>query len=326
VKALRPQGVAVWTLLIGAIGSGLVSAANAAQKNDERKLSDAERRDGQTVVRMIEDAVAGRPAASDLGLEWIHEDFLKADDRKTYVAFTVSVDVRDSAGRSAALSVRVLKAGTSATVVDQGASFVGANLAGPTARVSRSFVVPAGIYDVFVAVKAPGGGATLKRTITVPDFWSGELTTSSVIVVQRIEALAAPLTHGEQATRPYVLGTVELVPAWDARVGRKSELQTFFLIYNPTIDSANKPDITVDYWFYTVAGGASKLFARTKPVTLNGRTLPRFDLGAGDQLQAGRSVPLASFPEGEYRLEIRITDKISNKSLTREVNFTVTPS
>jgi hypothetical protein len=37
-------------------------------------------------------------------------------------------------------------------------------------------------------------------------------------------------------------------------------------------------------------------------------------------------VPLASFPEGDYLLEIKVTDKIANKSLTREVNFTVSPS
>ena len=34
-------------------------------------------------------------------------------------------------------------------------------------------------------------------------------------------------------------------------------------------------------------------------------------------------MPLASFPEGDYRLEIKVTDKIANKTLTREVNFTV---
>ena len=37
-------------------------------------------------------------------------------------------------------------------------------------------------------------------------------------------------------------------------------------------------------------------------------------------------MPLASFPEGEYRLEIKVTDKIANKTLTREITFTVSPS
>jgi hypothetical protein len=38
---------------------------------------------------------------------------------------------------------------------------------------------------------------------------------------------------------------------------------------------------------------------------------------------AGQGVPLAGFPEGEYRLLIRIMDRISKRSLEREVAFTV---
>ena len=53
---------------------------------------------------------------------------------------------------------------------------------------------------------------------------------------------------------------------------------------------------------------------------------PNFDFAAGHQLQSGQAVPLASFPEGDYRLEIKIIDKLANKTLTREINFTVTPS
>ena len=37
-------------------------------------------------------------------------------------------------------------------------------------------------------------------------------------------------------------------------------------------------------------------------------------------------MPLASFPEGDYRLEIKVTDKLANKTLTREINFTISPS
>jgi hypothetical protein len=37
-------------------------------------------------------------------------------------------------------------------------------------------------------------------------------------------------------------------------------------------------------------------------------------------------VPLTSFPEGEYRLEIKVTDKLADKIVTRNVNFTVSAS
>ena len=42
-----------------------------------------------------------------------------------------------------------------------------------------------------------------------------------------------------------------------------------------------------------------------------------------NQISAGQSVPLASFPEGDYRLEVKVTDKLGNKTITENVPFTV---
>ena len=210
--------------------------------------------------------------------------------------------------------------------------------AGQTApmRIQRSFTVPAGAYDIYVAVKEPSSQAknappakssVIKQTVTVPDFWNNELTTSSVIVAQRIDPLPAPLTPQQQIDRPYALGGIEIVPVNDLKMSKKVELQTFMIIYNPKTDSMNKPDVLVEYNFYAKAAGAEKFFNKTTPQNLNAQTLPpQFDVAAGHQLQAGQGVPLASFPEGDYRLEIKVTDKIANKSLTRDVNFTVSGS
>jgi hypothetical protein len=40
---------------------------------------------------------------------------------------------------------------------------------------------------------------------------------------------------------------------------------------------------------------------------------------------AGQGVPLASFPEGEYRLAIKVTDIVTAKSIQRDVAFTIVP-
>ena len=53
----------------------------------------------------------------------------------------------------------------------------------------------------------------IKQTLTIPDFWNGELNTSSVIVASRIDPLPAPLTAAQQIDRPYALGGMEIVPA-----------------------------------------------------------------------------------------------------------------
>jgi hypothetical protein len=167
----------------------------------------------------------------------------------------------------------------------------------------------------------------VKQSVTVPDFWNGELNTSSVIIAQRIDPLPAPLTPAQQADRPYALGTMEIVPAVDTKFTKKSELSTFMLIYNPKTDASKKPDVVVEYNFYVKSAGGEKFFNKTQPQNLNAQTLPpQFDLEAGHQLQSGQAVPLASFPEGDYRLEIKVTDHIANKSVTRDVNFSISAS
>ena len=203
-------------------------------------------------------------------------------------------------------------------------------------QISRSFTVPAGSYDVFVVVKEPTPSqknapapkvSVLKQPVNVPDFWNDELNMSSVMVAQRIDPLPAPLTPEEQAERPYALGTMELVPSMDGQFSKKSELHAFMQIYNPKINSSSKPDVTVEYSFYAKAGAEEEFFNKTNPQSLNAQTLPpEFDLAAGHQLQTGQGVPLASFPEGDYRLEVKVTDNVANKSLTRDVNFTVVGS
>src|SRR5436190_9682901 len=205
-------------------------------------------------------------------------------------------------------------------------------------RISRSFAVGPGAYDLYMVVKEPSSEkpqknappqkmSLLKQTVQVPDLWNDELNTSSVFVAERIDPLPAPLTSQQQAERPYALGTMEIVPAVDTKFAKSEELQTFLLIYNAKTDKDNKPDVSIEFNFYTTQAGAEKFFNKTNPQNLNAQTLPPgFDFSAGHQLQAGQAVPLASFPEGEYRLEIKIVDKIANKTLTRDVNFSISGS
>ena len=171
--------------------------------------------------------------------------------------------------------------------------------------------------------------SALKQTVTVPDFWNNELTTSSVIVAQRIDPLPAPLTPQQQADRPYALGMMEIVPTFETKFTKKAELSTFMLIYNPKVDSAEQAGRQRRIQLLPEARrAAGEVLQQDEPAEPE-----RADAAAasstsrpGHQLQSGQAVPLASFPEGDYRLEIKVTDKLANKTLTREINFTVIPS
>ena len=335
-----------------------------AQSKDDKKKDEAQKKEILNIVKTVDDLAAGQPAANDLSIKWVREDVLKAQGNKEYVPFTVEIDPSKVSGGTVAFYWRVVsKTAAAAPVPEAGKkddkkdkdkdkdkgkksdyayediSFVPVTAGQTSMKISRSFTVPGGTYDIYLVAKEPTPEkapknapapkiAAIKQTLTVPDFWNNELQTSSVIVAQRIDPLAAPLTPQQQADRPYALGMMEIVPTFETKFTKKAELSTFMLIYNPKVDAANKPDVSVEYNFYQkLAGQPEKFFNKTNPQNLNAQTLPpNFDFAAGHQLQSGQAVPLASFPEGDYRLEIKITDKIANKTLTREIVFTVSPS
>ena len=342
----------------------LCSAGVLAQKKDDKKQDEAQKKEVLNLVKLADDASAGQAAPpNDLSLTWVREDVLKAQGNKQYIPFIVTIDPAKVAGGNLAFYWRVVSKNAAPTTTapvgtngkkddtqdkdkkakpeyayeDVAFIPVTTGQAGPM-RIARSFTVPSGSYDVIIVAKEPAPTqknapaaktSILKQTMSVPDFWNGELNTSTVIVAQRIDPLPAPLTPQQQADRPYALGQMEIVPQTEMTFSKKQELSTFMLIYNPKIDGANKPDVVVEYTFYTKVPGdeKGKYFNKTNPQSLNAQTLPaQFDVAAGHQLQSGQAVPLGSFPEGEYRLEIKVTDKLANKTLTRDVNFTVTAS
>ena len=352
------------------IAVALVWSVGLAAQND-KKRDDAQKKEIQSIIKIVDDVSAGQSATNDLGITWVREDVLKAQGNKQYVPFTVSFDPSKISGGTVAFYWRVVSKNAAPAAAPDPAkkddkkdkdkdkkkpdyayediSFVPVTAGQNSMRVSRSFTVQAGPYDVFVIVKEPTPDkppknalppkmSVLKQSVDVPDFWNGELNTSTVILAQRIDPLPAPLTPQQQADRPYALGMMEIVPVLDAKFSKKSELSTFMLIYNPKVDKDNKPDVTVEYNFCQVAAGTEhkdgepckageKFFNKTNPQNLNAQTLPpQFDMAAGHQLQSGQAVSLAPFPEGQYRLEIKVTDKVTNKTLVRDVNFTVNAS
>jgi len=208
---------------------------------------------------------------------------------------------------------------------------------GQSPRLSRAFSVPAGSYDVYLSVRERPAGSTaadaavkvyvLKQTLDVPNYWNGEFTTSSVILAEKVEPISAPLSADAQRERPYVLGSTEIVPSSDGKFKKAQELGVIFQIYGAKVGTDKKPDVTIEYNFYTKAADGEKPFNKTPPQQMNAQTLPaNFDAEAGYQLVGGQTIPLTSFPEGDYRLEIKVTDNKATKSLTRDVLFSVTPT
>jgi hypothetical protein len=205
--------------------------------------------------------------------------------------------------------------------------------AGQPIRMLRGFGVPAGSYDVYLVMRernAPAGAtpktSVLKQPLDVPDY-SSEFSTSSVILAERVEQLPSAVTPDTQAERPYAFGQTELITSPEKKFKKSQELIVLLQIYNPTISPEKKFSVEATYTFYTIGADGEKRFNSTQPQPFTNDTMgPGFDPSANDRsIQAGQGIPLQSFPEGKYRLEVKITDKLSSKVLTQNVNFSVTP-
>ena len=211
-------------------------------------------------------------------------------------------------------------------------------------RLSRAIALQPGEYDLLIGVKermtppadakaaavaaaAPQKMTVVRRDLTVPDFNKPELQTSSVILASSVEPLATPLSVGEQEANPYVFGPMRIVPNAAGRFPKSAELQVIFWIYGAGAAAGGKPDVTVEFNFHQKnADGTEKYFNKTEPQLLNAQTLPaEFSVAAGHQLPGSLVVGLVPFPVGDYRLEIKVTDKPSGKVVTQNVNFTVVP-
>jgi hypothetical protein len=330
--------------------AGSLPLAQKAEK-DEKKRSKQEQQDIEALVKVVDGVSMGQQQApADLTVAWDSNHFVKGQDGKTYVPFTVTVDRGKLAAPGLALYVRaVAKESAAATTTGTAGEQKDENKKGDKVeypwdnvhfvdvpadgKISRAMAVPGGEYDVFIAAKEKSTGdrkqppqkvGLLQHDLSVPDFNKPELQTSSVIVAQSVEPVATAMSNEQQQENPYTFGTMKIVPSTDPKLQKTGELQVVFWIYGVTTDATKKPDVQVEYNFHQKTAEGEKYFNKTAPQQLNATTLPpQFDMAAGHQLPGSLVVPLASFPAGDYRLEIKVTDKPSGKSLTRDVAFSV---
>jgi hypothetical protein len=323
--------------------------AQQVEKKEEKR-SKQEQQDIEALVKTVDAVSSGQQQPPrDLSITWESSNYVKGQDGKTYVPFTVVVDPSKLSSPSIAMYVRVVSKGgapatATATAGDKkddnkkkdkpeypwdNVHFVDVKDDG---RVSRAMAIPGGDYDVFIAVKEKSTGqknqpqkmAVLRQDLKVPDFNKPGLTTSSIIVADTVEPVQTALTNEQQQENPYTFGKMRVVPSLKREFKKAGELQVLFWIYGASADANKKPDVQVEYSFHQKASDGEKYFNKTAPQQLNAQTLPpEFDMAAGHQLPGSLVVPLNSFPPGEYRLEIKVTDKPSGQTLTENVNFTV---
>lgn len=301
----------------------------------------------------------------------VETDFLKASDQKVYVPFTAMVQPgvlgkstslaaylrlapKGAAAPAATAPVEEPKndkknrdrgkkgkeaqdlAGTAVSGVEYPWEDLYELAASPAASggpltFSRPFSVPAGEYDMYLAVRTsetttPLKLAVMKKTVTIPDYWGTEFTTSSVFLASAVTPLETVPTGDEQKTKPYVIGNLELKPNFDGKFASTDELSVFFIIYNPQLSAEKKPNVTIEWQPYKKGPLGESKFRSVEPQKLSPETLPAgFDVDQGHQLVGSLNLPVSAFEAGDYRLAIKVTDNNSGKTLEHDVAFVVAP-
>lgn len=334
--------------------SGL--ALGVQKGKDDKKRDEAELKEIEALVTTVDNVATGQPAPTGISVTWEQHHFIKGQSGKTYVPYTISIDPASLGSQSLGLYIRIASrtAPTMAASADGNKkdnkkkdsrpdyAFEDVHFlelkpppAGQRQMVSRAFFVAPGEYDLYIAAKertpADKGksGATagkvgvLKQSLTVPDFASGELTTSTPIFATQAEQVGTPIGIDRQLDNPYTIGATRIVPSLDGKFSKGGELNAILFLYNQQLDEAKKPNVTVEFNFHQKTAEGEKFFNKTAPQDYNAQTLPpQFDAAVGI-LPVVTAVPLKTFPEGQYRLEIKITDNLAKKTIIREVVFTV---
>jgi hypothetical protein len=344
--------VAVLAISVGALQSA------AQQKNDNKnqpKRSKTEQQDIDLTVAMVDRVIQGSlPAPTDYTVSWESNHFTKGQEGQTYTPYTLVVD-KALAGKQVAFYTRVVEKGAPAPAAPDPKAKDDKNApARPSypwerilfiqvpesGKVSRAFVLKPGDYDVYLTMKEkataeikdlakapPPKMAFFKRELSVPDYNGADLKMSTPILASTVEPLTAPLSQAQLEENPYgVFGAMKIVPSADGKFSKAGEFNIVFFVYGSGDAGGGKPNVALDYSFYTKQGEGEKYFNKTAPQELNAQTLsPDFNVTLGHQVPGMLSIPLASFPAGDYRLEVKVTDKANgNKTITQSVNFTVT--
>ncbi len=375
IRRRLAAGLVIVALQLWQVGTvlaqrALVVTPRPSTPGDQRDQLDLiHRREGEAVLALADAAMAGKPVPLDFAVFWQNE-FVKAQ-RGTFVPFTLTVDASQLSRPSALVYVRALKRRAEPERQERSAEAERKAADAPReetasypvdaifpvelqpgsdsrARVSRGFSVLPGDYDVLVVMRervdpaSPRSrpkAAVVRQSISVPDFWSSELTTSSVIVADRLSLLSEPVAADQIAERPYAIGRNEITPSIDRTFRRDEELIVVFLVYNPMVTTERHFDVKVEYHFFRKASAASNgesltphpparageaYFNHTDPQRFNPALMgTAFDPARGEPVMAGQVVPLGGFLEGEYRLAVQVTDLLSGQSIARDVYFKV---
>jgi len=176
-----------------------------------------------------------------------------------------------------------------------------------------------GRYRIDIVVKDVNGDrkGTWSKGIQVPDFADDRLETSSLIVADVMEPVAAK----NVGTGYFVIGATKVrprVPSADGKpvsFKRSQKLNFWMQVYNLSVDDkTHKPSATVEYDVVNAATNRAVIHAVESTDTMG---------NIGDQVTLQKTLSAANLDPGVYRIQIKVNDKISKQTVDPTATFAV---
>ena len=225
------------------------------QQQQQRKLSNDERREYIALNELVDAVTAGKqPAPADVKLKFQHH-FLKSN-KNVYIPYIAGNQRRERSVRyPVTMYVRAVqqsrcgrRAGAChpAKGVETNWPFADVyfltekNLTttGDVSELGRALELPAGEYTLYIAMrerqpkdrKQQPKSVVLAQPLTVPDMNTG-LTTSSVILAKSLDPAPEQLTGQQQLEQPFTISGYRIVPSFGAPIRdvRRAHVRVFHL-------------------------------------------------------------------------------------------------
>ena len=332
-------------------------AAAQTQTIPPPRLNAEERKRAQVLLRLVDEVFAQkRSAPQDVPLSW-ECAFIAADNGLVYVPYVVNIGEKFRLP-PVAMYVRVVTKDARPADWDPSKtttmrSYLGqmsivndtrdirsgyVEATGIVAEDVRFFSPPAdgrfmrglwlkpGEYDVYVAMQEKAGlglpkTAVLKRPLLVPDLMAG-FSISSVLLADAVEP-HAKTDQRHPLDEPFTIGGTRIALARSAGLRASGELTFVYYVYHPSLDGGGKPDLSAEYIFQRFNAGVPQMFMRGEPQLFNAQTLPDEFNPAVHQILGGEAVRLSSFPPGDYRLDVIVTDKVTGGLASASATFSL---
>ena len=252
-------------------------------------------------------------------------DFLRITDQSILVPVTVAIKKKDLTfqlkqgvhqstinvfGRITTMTGRVVDTFEDVIRLDVPASLLERALE-EKAVYQKALALRPGLYKLNLVLKDLNNGnvGTVEQRLVVPRFEEDRLAHSSLILADLIERVPSKNVGSGQ----FVIGNSKVRPAVGETFGPNDRMGIYLQVYNLAVnDATHKPDASIEY---TIRQGDKTIFDYSETTAQMER--------AGEQLTLEKVLSLKDLPPGDYTLDLKITDRVRQQSLTPSAPFRI---